>query len=277
MPINADHSSESQETYINNYPFLPSFAELFTRKEEDADLLIGTCAYLIASDVDDMQMQDLLLPLLKSRFVRCLVRSPRTTLEIAALLLMSVFRPMLLGSSSEGVSCDGRGLLVSAITAARSIGLDSTLHHLSPTASQQEMRDGMLWALLSLQGTMLAFCGDTKLHQFARCRTEDFRRMQSYLEHLAEQHQTGSEETLLWTAMLVHRIRSANSALAICQEYCALVEGTFPDKASVISTLATVFHAGSKALESLTINFQKTTVSIWNTFGASSSAYPCLP
>lgn len=168
-------------------PLLPSFDELWAAGDE-AELLLGIVLLMSCRGKQEHGMQSRLLPTVRQHCIACILHSPRNVYDIVALIIAALHLPLLLGTLSDGKSFDGSGLLSSAASAARSLGLDSASVDLSATQlSPTSARHSCLWTLLCLCTSFASLAGDIDRKPLVKCSWTELDALQSYSDSLGGQ------------------------------------------------------------------------------------------
>ena len=206
-------------------PLLPSFDELWAAGDE-AELLLGILLLMSCRGKQEHDMQSRLLPTVRQHCIACILHSPRNVYDIVALIIAALHLPLLLGTLSDGKCFDGSGLLSSAASAARYLGLDSAWVDLSAMqVSSTSARHSCLWTLLCLCTSFASLAGDIDRQPLVKCSWTELDALQSHSdslgrlagESMAIQRQCAS------ISLLVFRTRATIKMRESCHKHAGLL------------------------------------------------------
>ncbi|PWN42593.1 hypothetical protein IE81DRAFT_122063 [Ceraceosorus guamensis] len=202
---------ERLKDLVATLPWLPSISTLLSaaRRFDGKVLnLLVACLYFAAGKAGWLRFKAALLPWLRRGCLGCLLQAPQGPEDVAFLLYVALYEPLLLNSASGVRSLDGKGFLASASAAARNLGLDkaparlaAALHELPPGADLASLatvqQEAVLWVSLSLHAVTRSMAETIDREPMARCTEEDC----ETIVHLADRLGQNRSPQATWRAI----------------------------------------------------------------------------
>jgi hypothetical protein len=168
---------------------------------EQETLSLATRLYLAALRTDKMALQADLLFFMRPLVQSCILRGPTNMGEIASLIALALYEPLILFNTSEEMQLDGSGLLTAAASAARSLGMDqipSRLHEIGIQKGQDSnklLKMCSIWVTIAFISGINVMAGRFYLRPLVECRLEDIHQIETYCDHLHKIHSDSSSSS----------------------------------------------------------------------------------
>lgn len=170
--------------------FLPFLEPL--RTGEQVGLHLATGIYLASLKTDLVGLQVDLLHAIREQTLLCISRGPSDPGEVAALVALALYEPLLLVDSSRKLQLDGSGLLPAASSGAKMLDLEETpllmrdfdwQSHRDPSGL---LRRGSLWITIALYTGFNKLAGNATQRQGIECNREDLHQVEMYCKRSLE-------------------------------------------------------------------------------------------
>ena len=223
------------ETSLHEYHlFLPFLVPLDGHEQAHgrAGLLFATSLYLAALKTDAVDLQVDLLHALRHRTKACIFEGAKDEGEVAALVALALYEPLLLVRAGEEMEPDGAGLLAAASSAATMLNLAKTpllmrtfdLH--SDGDPSGLLRQCALWITIAFYSGFNNLAGNAYRRPGFECSSEDLDEVERFCKRSCEMPgaaQWAEQASLL--LLTVSRYRTMREFMEIAYRQISILEG----------------------------------------------------
>jgi len=183
----------SIQNSLQDYCFFLPFLELFPVGEMQIDgeeLYLATRLYLAALRAGLLGLQVDLLVYLRVQILSCIRRGPVNVGEVAVMVILALYSPLLLGDTAEELQLGAFDLLTAASTASRRLGLDETpammqrWEHAPHLVPPDLIRKCSLWITIAHVSTFNSMGSNIYQPLLLECPLEDIKYVESFCKRL---------------------------------------------------------------------------------------------